>query len=134
MLVMTAGCARDVAASDERGRAASPQGTLSGSVRGPEKVATVVGRVVEVVNVETNERQRSTTNNAGGFSFRVKPGKYRVELSLREGESLVRSPGVLDVKHSDIDAHADFIVGARRVARPRGPASRTVDGLGYPIG
>jgi Carboxypeptidase regulatory-like domain len=134
MLVMTAGCVRDVAASDESRKAASPQGTLSGSVRGPENVATVGGRVVEVVNVETNERQRSTTNAAGGFSFRVKPGKYRVELSLREGESLVRSPGVLDVKHRQIDAHADFIVGAGRVARPRGPAYRTVDGLGYPIG
>jgi hypothetical protein len=141
MLVMMAGCdrhvsavAENVSAVAESRRAAGPHGTLSGSVRGPENVAAVRGRVVEVVNVETNERQRSLTNSAGGFSFRVKPGKYRVELSLRRGESLVRSPGVLDVKRSDIDAHADFIVGAGRVSRPRGPAYRTDDGLGYPIG
>src|SRR5262245_59913574 len=81
ILTLTAGCDRDLAAADKSRNPPVSQGTLTGSVRGPENVAAVGGRVVEVVNLETNERLRSTTNNAGGFSFRVKPGKYRVELS-----------------------------------------------------
>jgi hypothetical protein len=108
--------------------------TLTGNVRGPESIAAIEGRVVELVNVETNEHQRATTNNAGTFTFKVKPGKYRVVLALRDGESLLRSPGVMEVNRTDRDSHADFIVGARRISRPRAPAYRTNDGLGSPIG
>ena len=114
-------------------RPAQAEGTISGTVRGPESVSAIEGRVVEVINLETNERQRVTTNNAGGFTFKVKPGRYRVELTLREGESLVKQPGIMNVNRSDVDAHADFVIGSVRVARPRGPAYRTDNGLGSPI-
>jgi hypothetical protein len=102
-------------------------------VRGPESAGSSDGRVVEVINVETNERQRVTTNDGGGFTVKVKPGNYRVELALREGESLVRAPGVMQVNRNGLDAHADFIIGAGRLSRPRGPAYRTDDGLGSPV-
>jgi hypothetical protein len=39
----------------------------------------------------------------------------------------------MHVNRTDIDAHADFIIGAGRVSRPRGPAYRTADGLGSPV-
>jgi hypothetical protein len=107
--------------------------TVSGSVRGAQGTA----RTVEAVNVETNERHRATTNQTGGFSFRLSPGRYRVELALRDGEALVKEPGVINITDPATDAHADFIVGTgvgnRRVSRPRGPAYRTFDGLGQPI-
>jgi hypothetical protein len=93
----------------------------------------VEGRTVEVVNVQTGERQRTTTSNAGGFTFKVKPGKYRVELTLLEGENLLKSPGVLDVNRSDVDAHADFVVGSSSVERPKYHAPRSDDGLGAAI-
>jgi hypothetical protein len=132
-LVLIAGCDR-VPIVNAGHESVPGQSTLSGNVRGPESVAALEGRVVEVVNVDTNERLRSTTNHTGTFVFKVKPGKYRVELSLRDGESLVRSPGVMEVSRTDVDSHADFIVGARRISRPRSPAYRTADGLGSPIG
>ena len=91
------------------------------------------GRTVEVVNVATGERQRAATNNAGGFTFKVQPGKYRVELTLRDGETLVRQPGVISVNRTDVDAHADFVVGASGVARPRYHAPRSDDGLGSAV-
>ena len=60
-------------------------GTISGTVRGPEGTSAVEGRSVEVINVETGERQRAATNNAGGFTFKVKPGNYRVEVRYSNG-------------------------------------------------
>lgn len=84
--------------------------------------------------METGVRQRTATNNAGGFTFKVPPGKYRVQLTLIEGESLLKQPGVLNVNRSDVDAHADFVVGSARVSRPRSTRPlRTDDGLGAPI-
>jgi hypothetical protein len=102
-------------------------------VGGPEGTSPIEGRVVEAVNVDTGERTSKTTNNAGGFAFQLKPGKYRVELSLRPGETLSKQPGVITLNQSDVDAHADFILGNPRVARPRGPSYRSDNGLGAPI-
>ncbi len=109
-------------------------GTISGTVRGPEGTSAIEGRDVAVVNIDTGERQHIATNNAGGFTFKVKPGKYRVELSLHDGETLIKKPDIIHVNRSDVDAHADFIVGAVRVARPRLRAPRADDGLGSAVG
>lgn len=108
-------------------------GTISGTVRGPEGTSAIDGRGVEVINVDTGERQRATTNNAGGFTFKVKPGKYRVELALQDGETLVKKPDVINVNRSDVDAHADFVVGIARISRPRTRVPRADDGLGSAI-
>jgi Carboxypeptidase regulatory-like domain len=108
-------------------------GTISGTVRGPAGTSAIEGRTVEVINVETGARERVTTNNAGGFTFKVRPGKYRVELTLMEGEKLVKQPGVINVNRSDVDAHADFVIAASRIARPRFAAPRFDNGLGPPI-
>lgn len=132
-LLAIGGCRRGVPVIDPSGGLASAEGTISGTVRGPESAAAIEGRIVEVINLETNERQRASTNSAGGFTFKVKPGRYRVELTLRDGESLVKQPGVMTVNKSDVDAHADFVIGSTRVSRPRGPAMRMDHGLGAPI-
>jgi len=108
-------------------------GTISGTVRGPEGTSAIDGRTVEVINVDTGERQRVATNNAGGFTFKVKPGNYRVELTLLDGETIIKKPDVIHVNRSDVDAHADFVIGVVRVSRPRNPAPRTDDGLGSAI-
>lgn len=107
-------------------------GTISGTVRGPEGTSPIDGRLVSVVNVDTGERQQTTTNNAGGFTFKVKPGKYRVELALRDGEVMVKRPSVINVNRSDVDAHADFVLGVSRVMQPRTRLRRGDDGLGAP--
>lgn len=112
---------------------AEADGTISGTVRGPEGTSPISGRSVEVVNVDTGERQHVTTSNTGGFTFKVKPGKYRVELTLQDGETLVKRPDVINVNRSDVDAHADFVLGAARVSRPRTRMPRSDDGLGAGI-
>ena len=112
---------------------AEADGTISGTVRGPEGTSPISGRSVEVVNVDSGERQHVTTSNTGGFTFKVKPGKYRVELTLQDGETLVKRPDVINVNRSDVDAHADFVLGAARVSRPRTRMPRSDDGLGAGI-
>jgi hypothetical protein len=108
-------------------------GTISGTVRGPEGTSALEGRSVEVINVDTGERQRMLTSNSGGFTFKVKPGKYRVELALQDGETLLKRPEVINVNRSDVDAHADFILGASRISRPSKRIPRADDGLGSAI-
>lgn len=126
-------CRQGVPVLDPGSKPAVAAGTISGTVRAAAGTAPIEGRTVEVVNVDTGARERTTTSNTGGFTFKVRPGKYRVELSLLEGETLVKRPGVINVNRSDVDAHADFIVGSTRVARPRFAAPRSQNGLGPPI-
>ena len=133
VLLAAAGCGKGPIVSGARAETGPLNGTISGTVRGPERTAPVDGRIVEVVNVDTNERRRAMTNDAGAFMLRVKPGKYRVVLALRNGESLVKAPGVMEVSRSATDAHADFVIGTIHLSRPRNPAYRSDDGLGSPI-
>lgn len=132
-LVVAAACRPGVPIIDTAPKPVEAEGTISGTVRGPEGTSPVDNRAVAVINVDTGERQRTTTNSAGGFSFKLKPGKYRVELTLLEGESLSKQPGVINLNRSDVDAHADFVLGPARVANPRRPVPRSDDGLGAAV-
>ena len=132
-VIVVAGCRQVVPVIDTGPRPAEAAGTISGTVRGPETASSIEGRIVEIINVDTGERQKTTTNNAGGFTFKVTPGKYRVELTLRDGEALVKQPGIMNVNRSDVDAHADFVIGSGRGSVPRGTASSPDLGLGSPV-
>jgi hypothetical protein len=132
VLVAATACRPGTPVVDFGSKPPTADGTISGTVRGPEGTSAIDGRTVEVINTETGERQRATTNNAGGFTFKVKPGKYRVELTLIEGETLVKRPDIINVNRSDVDAHADFVVSASRTASPR-HRPRGDDGLGSSI-
>ena len=134
VLVSIAACRSGVPVLDTSPKPTQADGTISGTVRGPEGTSPVDNREVAVVNVDTGERQTARTNTAGGFSFKLKPGKYRVEVTLMQGETLVKRPGVINLNRSDVDAHADFVLGtgASRSSRPRF-APRGDDGLGSPI-
>jgi Carboxypeptidase regulatory-like domain len=133
MLLCATACGRGGPAIDMPPQPAPADGTIHGTVRGPQGTTALDGRLVEVVNVSTGQRQRVTTNTAGAFSFKLKPGRYRVEVPLRGGETLIRQPGVIELDHHDEDARADVVLGTVRVARPRSPAYRSDDGLGSPI-
>jgi len=38
------------------------------------------------------------------------PGKYRLEVDLREQESVAQEPGLIDINQSDLDTDLDIIV------------------------
>lgn len=132
-LLSIGACRQGVPVLDPGSRPATAAGTVSGTVRAAAGGAAVEGRAVEVVNVDTGAVQRTTTSTTGGFTFKVTPGRYRVQLTLLEGEALVKQPGVITVNRSDVDAHADFVIGTSRIARPRFAAPKFDNGLGAPI-
>lgn len=125
-------CRRGVPVVDPGEPPPTTDGTISGTVRGPEGTSSIVGRQVEVINVDTGERQRTVTSNTGGFSFKVRPGKYRVEVATLAGESVIKRPGVMHVNRSDVDAHADFVLGSAKSSRRRGTAP-PIPLLGQPV-
>ena len=56
----------------------------------------------------SGQKFETTTNNAGTYTLKVPPGKYRIEVELREGERLVKQPGETEVHQSDLDPNRDF--------------------------
>jgi hypothetical protein len=132
-LLIVVACRQGVPVIDTAPKPANPNGTISGIVKGPEGTSAIAGRIVQAINVDTGERQQETTSSTGGFTFKLKPGKYRVELTLREGESIVKQPGIIDLNKSDVDAHADFVLGVTRTSHPRPFDTSANSGLGPPI-
>ena len=72
---------------------------------------------------------RPTTRVVSASNF---VGEIPRQAAARDGESIIKQPGVIDLNKSDVDAHADFVLGSVRVSRPRSPQYRD-DGLGSPI-
>lgn len=118
---------------DTAPRPAEANGTISGSVSGPAGTSAIVGRTIEAINVDTGERQRETTSTTGGYTFKLKPGKYRLELTLLEGETIIKQPGIIDLNKSDVDSDIDFVVGVVRISHPRYPQLRLDSAMGSPI-
>jgi hypothetical protein len=126
-------CRRGVPVIDTAPKPAVARGTIAGIVRGPANTSGIPDRLVTATNIETGERHQTRTTTSGGFSIEASPGKYRVQVELHAGESLVKAPDVVTLDRGDIDSHVEFIVGTARVARPQGPAYRVDNGLGAPI-
>src|SRR6185503_5712387 len=71
-------------------------------------------RRVEAVDIATGQRYAAQTGVTGGYSIKVPPAKYRLEVELHENEAIVRQPGTIDINSSDLDPDMDIVVGAAR--------------------
>lgn len=131
-LLLSSACRRGVPAVDLGPKPPAAEGTITGIVRGPEGTSPLAGRTVEIVNEGTGERRTVQTGDNGGFTIKLPAGKYRLELPLKAGETIVKRPGLVDLDKGDIDSHIEFVLSSR-IARPRGPAFRVDNGLGSPI-
>ena len=87
------------------------EGTIAGRVL-TEGNTAVVSRVVRAIAAD-GTRHEATTNNAGGYSMKVPPGKYKLEVELREGERLIKGPGETEVNESDLDPDRSFVIGVK---------------------
>lgn len=95
--------------------APAARGTLAGTVRGPEGVAPVEGRLVEAVDVESGRRYGTKTNTVGGFSLMLPAGRYRLEVALGPGERVLESPGVVVLGASELARDQDVILAGAGV-------------------
>jgi hypothetical protein len=132
-LLLGGGCKPGVPVVDVGPKPPAARGTLTGTVRGPEGSSAIGGRTVEIVNTETGEKHTTTTSATGGFTIQLPAGKYRLDLPLKDGETLAKRPGIIDLGRGDIDSHVEFVLATSRVNRSRGPAYRVDNGLGSPI-
>jgi hypothetical protein len=132
VLLAAAACQRSAPVLGGGLKPVAVPGTITGTIRVPEGTAPVSGRTVEIVNVATGERRSTTTSSNGGFTTQLPAGKYRLDLALRDGETLVARPDVINLDAGDADSHVEFVIGATRVVRPRGPGYRVDNGLGSP--
>jgi hypothetical protein len=132
-LLVAEGCRRGVPVVDLGPKPPLAKGTITGIVRGPEGTSAVAGRTVNVINVTTGEKQSVQTAANGGFTIELPKGKYRLELALHDGETLVKQPKIIDLDRGDIDSHVEFVLGPARIVRPTGPAYRVANGLGSPM-
>jgi Carboxypeptidase regulatory-like domain len=129
-LLYSGACRRGVPVVDLGPKPPAARGTITGLVHGPGDAA-LPGRTVEVVNVATGEKQETTTAANGGFTIELPKGKYRLELQLHDGETLLKRPNVVDLDRGDIDSHIEFVVSPARSARR--PSYRLDNGLGSPV-
>jgi hypothetical protein len=130
-LLYSSACRRGVPVVDLGPKPPAARGTITGIVRGPEGTSAISGRTVEVINVATGEKHTATTAANGGFTIELPKGKYRLELPLRQGETLSKRPGIVDLDRGDIDSHIEFVLSGARMAHR--PSYRLDNGLGSPI-
>jgi hypothetical protein len=90
-------------------------GTISGTVSASDGTIPLSARTVTAVHVMSGERFEVSTTSTGGYTLKVPPGEYRLELELREGETLSTDPESTEVGAGDLDAGRNFVV---TVARP----------------
>ncbi len=84
------------------------EGTIAGKVVTDTNQA-VVSRVVRAIAAD-GTRHEATTNNAGTYTIKVPPGKYTLEVELRQGERLVKGATETQVNASDLDPNRDFVI------------------------
>ena len=132
VLVSLGACRRGVPVVDMAPKPATARGTIAGIVSGPDGATGIPDRTVTATNLETGERHQARTTPAGGFSIEAVPGKYRLQVELHAGESLIKAPDIVTLDRGDIDSHVEFVVGTVRVSRPR-PDYRGDRMLGAPI-
>lgn len=105
----SSGCRTGVPIVDRGEKPPTQEGTIAGHVRTDGDVA-VVTRVVRAVAVSTGMKYETTTNNAGSYTLKVPPGRYRLEVELRDGERLSKEPGETQINASDLDPGRHFVI------------------------
>jgi hypothetical protein len=133
LALVLAGACRATGAAAAETPAPSPRATITGTVRGTEGSSPVAGRTLAIIDVATGQRTVVRTSSSGEFSVAVPAGRYRLEMSLNDGETLIKRPDLVDLDKDRRDANIELVVGSSRVVRPRGPAYRLDNGLGSPI-
>jgi Carboxypeptidase regulatory-like domain len=88
----------------------NPTGTIAGTVTNSAGTP-LEGRRVTAIDVTTERHYDATTAKNGGYTIKVLPGRYRMEVELRGGDQLAQQPEQAHVNVGDVDAQMDFVIG-----------------------
>src|SRR5262245_46555490 len=75
-------------------------GTISGSVVGPDGSSAGADRLVRATSRETGQVFEARTSTTGGYTMKVPPGHYTLTIELRPPEKIVKSPGEVTINKS----------------------------------
>ena len=87
-------------------------GTIAGIVRSSGGTPLSARKVVATDTASGTKFEESTAVN-GGYTIKVPSGTYRLEVELREGETLTTRPDPTQVNVGDLDGQRDFVVTVR---------------------
>lgn len=126
-------CRRGVPVVDPGQQPPTVDGTISGRLTTVGDSSRLVGRRIEVINVQTGDRRSVSSSSDGGFTVKVPPGKYRLQIELRPGEAIVRGPETIDINQSDVDSNIVIEISAAPPRPHPADSTRGNEGLGAPI-
>ena len=109
-----AACRTGVPVLDANPGPASVMGTITGNVSGEDGRTPIAGRRITAVNLETGERISTTTSETGGYTLKVAPARYRIDVQLEAGEVLVKQEDPFTVSRSELQHDVDLRIGMRR--------------------
>jgi hypothetical protein len=92
---------------------ASVGGTIAGIVTTADSTVAVPGRKVTAIEVSNGSRYDATTGANGGYTIKVPEGTYRIEIELRDLETLAKRPEQTQVNNGDLDPGRDFVITVR---------------------
>jgi len=126
-------CRRGVPVLDGGEKPPTVDGTISGRLTTEGDASRLVARRVEVVNINSGDRKAVSTSADGGFTLKVPPGKYRLQVELRPGEAITKGPDTIDINPSDLDSDIVIVITAAPPKPHPADSIRDTDGLGAPI-
>jgi hypothetical protein len=88
----------------------NPTGTIAGTVTNSAGTP-LEGRRVTAIDMTTEQHYDVTTGRNGGYTLKVPPGRYRMEVELRGGDQLAQQPEQTQVNVGDVDAQMNFVIG-----------------------
>jgi hypothetical protein len=107
--IVALACRTGVPVIDTGTKPPTRDGTIAGHVSSAGGSA-LIGRLVRAISIESGQKYETTTNNAGTYTMKVPPGRYRLEVELRAGEKLSKEPGETKINSSDLDPNRDFVI------------------------
>jgi hypothetical protein len=112
LTMLLSACAARGPVVDTGEKPAVASGTISGIVRGVGN-SPLSGRRVTAIEVSSGAKLETSTGTNGGYTLKVAPGHYRLEVELRDGEALSDRPDDVHISASDLDAGRDFVITAK---------------------
>lgn len=88
----------------------NPTGTISGTVTSSTGTP-FEGRRVSAIDMATEAHYDVTTAKDGGYTIKVPPGRYRLEVELRGGDQIATQPEQFNVNIGDVDEKMNFVIG-----------------------
>lgn len=126
-------CRRGVPVLDPGQRPSTTDGTISGRLTTEGDASRLSARRIEVVNLATGDRRSVSTASNGGFTLKVPPGTYRLQIELRPGETILKGPETIKINASDMDSDIVVVIAAAPSRPHPADSRRDTPGLGAPI-